>query len=169
MATVTVTMTMIMVILGCSLLLIKGTLGAMNENEVIHIGGKVMCQDCSQGWNDWVQGSNPIKGSTVSVTCLDERKRVVCYKSDKTDEDGEFSMVMEKMVHGKKLNPKNCIVRLVSSPDPSCNVATNFAQGKTGVKLRQPSVVYRDITKYRLGPFYYTTPACACSDDDISQ
>ncbi|KAH9615202.1 hypothetical protein KSS87_001187, partial [Heliosperma pusillum] len=90
-------------------------------------------------------------GSTVSVTCLDERKRVACYKSDKTDDDGEFNMVMEKMVHGKKLNPKNCIVRLVSSPDPSCNVATNFAQGKTGVKLRQPSVVYRDITKYRLG------------------
>lgn len=28
----------------------------------IHVGGKVLCQDCTQGWNEWVQGAKPIKG-----------------------------------------------------------------------------------------------------------
>ncbi|KAK9723915.1 hypothetical protein RND81_05G033900 [Saponaria officinalis] len=155
-------MAMIM-IMGCSFL-IKVTIAKMDESKVIHVGGKVMCQDCTQDWNNWVKGSRPVKGSTVSVTCF-EQNRVACYKSDTTDDDGEFNIVVEKTVFGKKLNPRNCVVRLVSSPGTSCNIATNFAGGKTGVKLRQPCVVYRDITKYMVGPFYYTTPACAAPDD----
>lgn len=101
-----------------------------------------------------------IVGSKVSVTCLDERSRVVQYASDLTDEAGNFDVACNKYVNGKKLNPQNCYVRLVSSPDPVCNVATNFAGGKTGVKLHRPNVVYRDILKYALGSFYYTTPMC---------
>ncbi|CAL5350875.1 unnamed protein product [Camellia sinensis] len=77
---------------------------------VIHVGGKVLCQDCSQGWNEWVHGAKPIK------------------------------------------------VRLVSSPDPVCNITTDFAGGRSGVKLRRPTVVYRDYIKHVLSPFYYTTP-----------
>lgn len=34
---------------------------AWEEANVIHVGGKVLCQDCTEGWNDWVNGSNPIK------------------------------------------------------------------------------------------------------------
>ncbi|KAK3024736.1 hypothetical protein RJ639_044673 [Escallonia herrerae] len=30
--------------------------------EVIHVGGKVLCQDCTRGWNEWVAGAKPIKG-----------------------------------------------------------------------------------------------------------
>lgn len=35
---------------------------------VVHIGGKVLCQDCTQGWNEWVHGSKPIKG-IIRTTC----------------------------------------------------------------------------------------------------
>ncbi|KAL9228087.1 hypothetical protein vseg_003702 [Gypsophila vaccaria] len=152
------------IILGCSILM-KSACSELVESEVIHVGGKVMCQDCTQGWNDWVKGCRPVIGSTVSVTCF-EQKRVACYKSDTTDDDGEFNILVEKTVFGKKLDPKNCVVRLVSSPDASCNIATDFAGGKKGVKLRQPTLVYRGKTKYVVGPFYYTTPACASPDDE---
>jgi hypothetical protein len=30
--------------------------------QVIHVGGIVLCQDCSKGWNEWVNGDKPIKG-----------------------------------------------------------------------------------------------------------
>lgn len=30
--------------------------------EVIHVGGKVLCQDCTEGWNQWVSGAKPLKG-----------------------------------------------------------------------------------------------------------
>lgn len=94
------------------------------------------------------------------MTCLDDRNRVVHYASDLTDEAGNFDVTCQKFVNGKKLRPESCYLRLVSSPDPVCNVATNFAGGVTGVKLHRPSVVYRDLVKYALGPFYYTTPMC---------
>lgn len=112
-------------------------------------------------------------GCKVSVTCLDDRSRVIYYGSDLTDEAGDFEMMINKYINGKMLNDKNCFLRLVSSPDPVCNIATDFAGGKTGVKLHRPTVVYRDIIKYVLGPFYYTTPMCdepdtATSSDDES-
>lgn len=32
------------------------------ESEFFHVAGKVLCQDCGEGWNEWVNGANPIKG-----------------------------------------------------------------------------------------------------------
>ncbi|XP_047952293.1 pistil-specific extensin-like protein [Salvia hispanica] len=155
------------------LLLATATTTATPECDIFHVTGSVLCQECGEGWNEWVNGANPIQGSKVSVTCLDERSRVVQYASDLTDEAGNFDVACNKYVNGKKLNPQNCYVRLVSSPDPVCNVATNFAGGKTGVKLHRPNVVYRDILKYALGSFYYTTPMCDDPDtndqDDSEQ
>lgn len=130
------------------------------EQKVIHIGGKVLCQDCSGGWNEWVQGAKPIKGGKVSVTCMDERKRVVYYGSDLTDGQGVFDLIVNKYVNGKELKPDCCWVRLVSSPDATCNLLTNFAGGRSGVKLNRPTSVYRDMIKYGVGPFYFTTPMC---------
>uniref|UniRef100_A0A7N1A116 Pistil-specific extensin-like protein n=1 Tax=Kalanchoe fedtschenkoi TaxID=63787 RepID=A0A7N1A116_KALFE len=132
-----------------------------DEDDVIHVVGKVLCQDCSQGWNEWVKGSDPIKGSVVSVTCFDDRNRVIYYNSDTTDDSGVYDITMgNKYANGKKLNPRACSVRLVSSPNPVCNVLTNSGGGKDGVKLGRPSSVYRDVIKYNLRPFYYTTPMC---------
>jgi len=35
---------------------------ALDESGVIYVGGKVQCQDCTKGWNEWVNGGNPMKG-----------------------------------------------------------------------------------------------------------
>lgn len=211
----------IMLIVAAASLLFAGSVvgDGILENQLFHVAGKVLCQDCDQGWNEWVNGAKPIKGflqildlhsscdllkmwistsvitlvnrvwllqftyvtslvlvvgSKVSVTCLDERNRVVQYASDLTDEAGDFDIACNKYINGKKLNPQNCFLRLVSSPDPVCNIATNFAGGKSGVKLQRPNVVYRDLVKYVLGSFYYTTPMCdepdtsATPDEDDS-
>ncbi|XP_027072900.1 pistil-specific extensin-like protein [Coffea arabica] len=152
------------VVLIISALLLTGSVGAMDDwkegKEAIHVGGKVLCQDCTEGWKQWIDGAKPLQGCKVSVTCLDDRSRVMYYGSDLTDEAGDFDMIINKYINGKAVNAENCFLRLVSSPDPVCNVATDFAGGKTGVKLHRPTVVYRDVIKYVLGPFYYTTPMC---------
>ncbi|KAK9290499.1 hypothetical protein L1049_008669 [Liquidambar formosana] len=138
------------------------------EAGFIHVGGKVMCQDCTMGWNEWVNGARPIKGCKVSITCMDDRSRVVYYGSDETDEAGEFEMIVNKYVNGKQLKSKGCSVRLVSSPDPTCSIPTDFAGGRSGVKLNRPTLVYRDLVKHTLGPFYYTTPMCDKPDTNDS-
>ncbi|MCD7468884.1 hypothetical protein HAX54_007431 [Datura stramonium] len=91
------------------------------------------------------------------------------YGSDLTDEAGIFDLIVNTTCHGKTIKPQNCFVRLVSSPDSVCNIATDFAGGKSGVKLHRPAVVYRDLLKYVLSPFYYTTPMCDEPDtnDDL--
>ncbi|KAL0338536.1 UNVERIFIED_CONTAM: hypothetical protein Sangu_1375700 [Sesamum angustifolium] len=136
-------------IVAASLLLVGSAMGdGKVDNQVFHVAGKVLCQDCNQGWNEWVNGAKPSK---VSVTCLDERSRVVHYTSDLTDDAGDFEIACNKYVNGKELNPKNCFLRLVSSPDPICNIATNFAGGKSGVKLHRPTMVYREHTQVHAG------------------
>ncbi|KAJ8532790.1 hypothetical protein K7X08_015679 [Anisodus acutangulus] len=159
-----------MVVAAASLILVLSNfIEASKAMDVMHITGKVLCQDCTQGWNEWVDGAKAIKGSVVSLTCLDERRRVMYYGSDLTDEAGIFDLIVNRTCHGKTIKPQNCFVRLVSSPDPVCNIATDFAGGKSGVKLHRPAVVYRDLLKYVLSPFYYTTPMCDepdTNDDD---
>ncbi|KAL8149958.1 pistil-specific extensin-like protein [Apium graveolens] len=149
---------MVLLIIASSLLMASvstGIVGAAND-EVINVGGKVLCQDCTQGWNEWLNGAKPIKGSRVSITCFNEG-RIVYYGSDETDETGEYEITF---IDSKKINPRDCFLRLVSSPDPVCNIATNTGGGREGVALDKPTIVYRDITKYLLGSFYYTTPMC---------
>lgn len=38
------------------------TVAADNDGDVIHVAGKVMCQDCSLNYDEWINGSEPIKG-----------------------------------------------------------------------------------------------------------
>ena len=92
---------------------------------------------------------------------MDERERVRYYGSDKTDERGQFDLIVDKVLYGgKNLKPKLCTVRLVSSPDKSCDIPTDFGNGQSGVKLVQPFMVFKDLVKFVVGPFYYTTPMC---------
>ena len=64
----------VVMMIATSLLLIG--IGSVNVGEaweeanVIHVGGKVLCQDCTKGWNEWVNGSNPIKGTDSSLSLL---------------------------------------------------------------------------------------------------
>ncbi|KAJ4979131.1 hypothetical protein NE237_009911 [Protea cynaroides] len=131
------------------------------EPQVMHVGGKVLCQDCTKDYKEWVKGDKPINGSKVSITCMDERHRVVYYGSDGTDVKGQFELIVNKIrSNGKSFNAQDCLVRLISSPDATCNVFTNFGGGRTGVKLGRPSSVYRDLIKYTISPLYFTTPMC---------
>lgn len=96
----------------------------------------------------------------MSLTCMDGRSRVIYYTSDTTDETGQFNLAVNTYLYGKKLDPKLCSVRLVSSPDSACNILTDFGHGRTGLKLTNPTTVYRDIIKFVLQPFFFTTPMC---------
>ncbi|CAN8259889.1 unnamed protein product [Cochlearia groenlandica] len=134
---------------------------ADSDGDVIHVTGKVMCQDCTLNYKEWINGSEPIKGVVVSITCMDERSRVRYYGSDKTNERGQFDLIVNKVLYGgKDLKPRLCTVRLVSSSDRSCDVPTNYGNGQTGVKLVRPYMVFKDLVKFVVGPFYYTTPMC---------
>ncbi|OWM69667.1 hypothetical protein CDL15_Pgr025516 [Punica granatum] len=135
-------------------------IGWGEEAEEIHVGGRVMCQDCTKGWNDWAKGGTPIKGARVSVTCMDERSRITYYGGDDTDEAGRFNMVIDRYINQKMIIEKLCSVRLVSSPSDTCNVPTNFSGGCKGVKLRHPSLVYGKVIGYTVGPLYYTSSMC---------
>ena len=100
-------------------------------------------------------------GAVVSITCMDERERVRYYGSDKTDERGQFDLIVDKVLYGgKNLKPHLCNVRLVSPADQSCGIPTDFGNGQTGEKLVQPFMVFKDLVKFVVGPFYYTTPMC---------
>uniref|UniRef100_M4ELY6 Uncharacterized protein n=1 Tax=Brassica campestris TaxID=3711 RepID=M4ELY6_BRACM len=99
--------------------------------------------------------------AVVSITCMDERERVRYYGSDKTDERGQFDLIVDKVLYGgKNLKPNLCNVRLVSPADQSCGIPTDFGNGQTGEKLVQPFMVFKNLVKFVVGPFYYTTPMC---------
>ncbi|KAM7254753.1 hypothetical protein ACFE04_019994 [Oxalis oulophora] len=151
-----------LVLLGTSLLLgvVADYSHSSNDAKVFHVGGKVLCQDCTKSYKEWATDALPIKGCVVGILCRDERYKAIHYGSDATDDEGKFNIVVDRYLHGKEVKPNLCIVRLVSSPHPSCHIATDFANGQTGVKLRRPTTVNRDLVAYMLGPFYYTTPMC---------
>ncbi|KAL5981800.1 hypothetical protein ACLOJK_015865 [Asimina triloba] len=146
-----------------------------SDAKVIKVGGKVMCQDCNQGWNEWAHPSTPLQanircmaaGCKVGITCMD-RGRVVYYASDETDEEGGYEMSLSKFINGKELNWEDCKVRLMSSPHPQCNLLTNFGHGRTGVNLSRPNLIYRNSIKYLLDPFYFTSPMCEEPDTSSS-
>ncbi|TXG58390.1 hypothetical protein EZV62_016219 [Acer yangbiense] len=159
------------ILIGCTnLAVVMATYGDHNAPVgSIHVSGEVWCQDCFKPYNKFSQGDKPLKGVKVSLTCMDERSRVMYYNSDFTDEEGYYEMEVEKYVYGKELKAKLCKIRLVSSPDPTCNVITNFAGGKSGVKLWRPTEVFGDTVKYKSGRFFFTTPMCEKPDTSASQ
>ncbi|KAL9332026.1 hypothetical protein ACSQ67_001636 [Phaseolus vulgaris] len=148
--------------------MLVGCSSALDEPGVSYVGGKVMCQDCTQGWNEWVNGDKPLKGVKISITCMDKRNRVVYYASDTTDELGQYELRVSNYVCGKELDIERCSVRLVSSPDNVCNILTDFGGGKSGAKPNNPTSVYRGLKKYTLKPLYYTTPMCDKPDTEVS-
>lgn len=63
---------MVLLIIASSLLMASlsmNIVGASND-EVINVGGKVLCQDCTQGWNEWLNGAKPIKGKQPPRICF---------------------------------------------------------------------------------------------------
>ncbi|RZC81770.1 hypothetical protein C5167_044344 [Papaver somniferum] len=134
------------------------------EQKLIYVAAKVLCQDCN---GDWINGAKLIVGSRVSILCMDDANKEVVYMgSNKTNKKGEFEMILnQEYITGKEIiKQKLCTVKLVSSPNPYSYIPTYFRGGRLGVKLNsvRPSFDQQrpNVTKYRLGPFSYTTPLC---------
>lgn len=51
------------------LLLATATTTATPECDIFHVTGSVLCQECGEGWNEWVNGANPIQG-TLKMECF---------------------------------------------------------------------------------------------------
>ncbi|CAI0407555.1 unnamed protein product [Linum tenue] len=100
-------------------------------SELIHVSGKVLCQDCQKSYKDWISGERPIKGSTVSLTCMDDRKRVHHYDSDVTDERGEYEMVEGSPASGSA-SPRR---RTVAPPSTTSDRSTTRTQGASDRRL----------------------------------
>lgn len=45
--------------------------------DVIHVGGKVVCQDCTQGWNEWVNGAKPLKGKYMFFLLIISTDKII--------------------------------------------------------------------------------------------
>lgn len=56
--------TVVLMIIAASMLggCTNNVVSAWGEPGAINVGGKVLCQDCTQGWNEWINGDKPIKG-----------------------------------------------------------------------------------------------------------
>ncbi|GAV62924.1 LOW QUALITY PROTEIN: Pollen_Ole_e_I domain-containing protein, partial [Cephalotus follicularis] len=96
------------------------------ESKVFHVDGEVLFQDCTKSYNEWVSGATPVKGCVVSLTCMDERRKIVYCGSDVTVR-GQFEMMLNKYKYGKELKAELCVRLVSSSPHPPCHIATHFA------------------------------------------
>ena len=51
------------ILMGCTNLAQGWASPASPASPEIRVAGKVLCQDCTRPWNEWVHGANPIKGN----------------------------------------------------------------------------------------------------------
>jgi hypothetical protein len=49
--------------------------------QVIHVGGKVVCQDCSKGWKEWVNGDKAIKGIQFVTEIFEKKIKFLLYEN----------------------------------------------------------------------------------------
>lgn len=47
-----------------------GEIPAKSDGGVMRVGGKVLCQDCTEDWNEWVNGHKPIEGIRNSLIII---------------------------------------------------------------------------------------------------
>ncbi|KAJ7971123.1 Pollen Ole e 1 allergen/extensin [Quillaja saponaria] len=97
--------------------------------------GTVYCDTCFQ--EDFSMSKHFISGASVSVECKDGSSKQRFWKEVKTDEHGEFKVHLPFSVskHVKKI--KGCSVKLISSSEPYCAVAST-ATSSLHLKSRKP-------------------------------
>ncbi|KAK7295540.1 hypothetical protein RJT34_18450 [Clitoria ternatea] len=99
--------------------------------------GTVYCDTCFQ--QDFPMGSHFISGASVAVECKDGylSSKPRFRKEVKTDEHGEFRVQLPFSVskHVKKI--KGCTVRLISSNEPYCAVASAATSSSLRLKSRK--------------------------------
>ncbi|KAF6153318.1 hypothetical protein GIB67_003508 [Kingdonia uniflora] len=84
--------------------------------------GTVYCDICFQ--QEFSRNSHFISGAVVAVGCRGEKLKPSFYKEVKTNGHGVFKVSLPFMVNKRVKKIKQCSVKLISSGDPSCGVAS---------------------------------------------
>ncbi|KAJ1406498.1 Pollen protein Ole e I like [Sesbania bispinosa] len=99
--------------------------------------GTVYCDTCFQ--QDFSMGSHFISGASVAVECKDgyENSKPSFRKEVKTDEHGEFRVQLPFSVSKHVKRIKGCTVKLLSSSEPYCAVASAANSSSLRLKSRK--------------------------------
>jgi hypothetical protein len=135
---------------------------------VVRVEGLVVCQSCAKRGSQSLDGAAPLPGANVTVTCRDRKNRVMAYRRRVADYNGYFHA--EFGVHRADgyldKDPRGaCFVRLLSSPDPKCNILTNIHDGLEGAPLRDEGKQWTDGRGFRnvvyaAGPLAFRPRKC---------
>ncbi|KAL3521247.1 hypothetical protein ACH5RR_019396 [Cinchona calisaya] len=131
------------------------------------VEGVVYCQSCER-YGTWsLSGAKPISNSTISVICIDYKKRVSFYKAFQTGVNGYFYAELKgfKMGHSLLDHPlHSCRVKLVSSHQENCNLLTNVNYGLDGAPLRYADKrligSHYEAVVYAAGPLAFRPAHC---------
>lgn len=132
------------------------------------VEGMVYCQSCNKFGSWSLTGAEPISGAKVSVICESYKNRVSYHKTFETDTQGYLYAELDgyKMNHMLLDHPlQSCYVKLVSSPNESCNILTNVNYGINGATLRfeNKRLVYENKYEaliYAAGPLAFRPAHC---------
>lgn len=99
-----------------------------------------------------------LAGAVVKLVCYNGKKTMV--QSATTDNKGEFRIIPKSLT---RADVGKCKLYLVKSPNPNCNVPTNFNGGKSGGLLKPLLPPKQPITPaavplsdlYGVGPFIF--------------
>ncbi|XVF71311.1 hypothetical protein PTKIN_Ptkin12aG0027000 [Pterospermum kingtungense] len=109
-----------------------------SHNHKLHsavVVGTVYCDTCFQQFSS--KATHFISGASVGVECKDESSRVNFRQEVKTNEHGEFKVGLPFSVtkHVKKI--KRCSVKLISSSEPYCAVASTATSSSLHLQSRK--------------------------------
>ncbi|KAM7516672.1 hypothetical protein LguiA_006255 [Lonicera macranthoides] len=98
--------------------------------------GTVYCDTCFH--QDFSKTSHFISGALVAIECDDTNSKPNFLKEVKTNERGEFKVNLPFSVskHIKKI--KGCSVKIISSSEPYCAVASTATSSSIHLKSRKP-------------------------------
>ncbi|XP_066308360.1 non-classical arabinogalactan protein 30-like [Miscanthus floridulus] len=136
---------------------------------VVRVEGLVVCQSCAKRGSQSLDGAAPLPGANVTVTCRDRKNRVMAYRRRVADSNGYFHAEFSVQRADGYLDKDPCgacFVRLLSSPDPKCNIVTNIHGGLEGAPLRDEGKQWTDGRGFKnvvfaAGPLAFRPRECA--------
>ncbi|KAL3377241.1 hypothetical protein AABB24_003580 [Solanum stoloniferum] len=99
--------------------------------KTLTVNGVVYCKPCNSYGAPNLLNATPLQGASARLVCYNGKNAIV--QSAITDKNGEFRLTPKSLI-GADIG--KCKVYLVKSPNPTCNVPTNFNGGKTGTLLQ---------------------------------
>ncbi|KAL4184719.1 hypothetical protein AMTRI_Chr10g226920 [Amborella trichopoda] len=99
------------------------------------IVGTVFCDTCFNG--DFSESSHFIQGASVAVECRDRTVKKTFTKEVKTNQHGQFEVKLPFSVSHHIKRIKRCSVKLVSSSEPYCGVASMAESSSLHLKSKR--------------------------------